>query len=227
MLCLYVQAPFAAFRTFTAGSFRPTVPFITFSAAYGLLLNVAGIEMRQDSDKEMTVIKDGLPQVRLALGAVSLPLVHSVYQQLHNYPVGNTGQSHATFTKGNKYNITPVQRSFLSDFKAYVCMEGDDNLADQILDGLAGNIERAYGLPFLGDNNFLLDRLEPHEKPGLAHWWEPLALRGEPGLKNNVARLTITINRADMSQTKSEIFSPGQEPTDQIPDKAWVEVGYP
>jgi CRISPR-associated protein Cas5t len=42
-----MEAPFAAFRTFTAGSYRPTAEFITPSAAYGLLLNVAGIEMRE------------------------------------------------------------------------------------------------------------------------------------------------------------------------------------
>ena len=65
MLCLYLQAPFAALRTFTAGSFRPTADFITPSAAYGLLLNVAGIEMREVSDKHaMTLIRTGLPRFR-------------------------------------------------------------------------------------------------------------------------------------------------------------------
>ena len=31
-------------RTFTAGWYRPTATFLTPSAAYGLLLNLAGIE---------------------------------------------------------------------------------------------------------------------------------------------------------------------------------------
>ena len=35
MLALYVEAPFAAFRTFTAGWYRPTAAFLTPSAAYG------------------------------------------------------------------------------------------------------------------------------------------------------------------------------------------------
>ena len=61
MLCLYLQAPFGVFRTFMAGSFRPTASFITPSAAYGLLLNVAGIEMRRDDGKSpMTLTAQGL-----------------------------------------------------------------------------------------------------------------------------------------------------------------------
>ena len=51
MMRLRIRAPFAAFRHFTAGSYRPTAPFITPSAAYGLLLNLAGVETRFDDGK--------------------------------------------------------------------------------------------------------------------------------------------------------------------------------
>src|SRR5438445_8690621 len=76
MLCLYLQAPFAACRTFTAGWYRPTATFLTPSAAYGLLLNVAGIESRLREEDEShggsapaSLMRPGLPSVRLALGA--------------------------------------------------------------------------------------------------------------------------------------------------------------
>ena len=125
MICLYVQAPFAAFRTLTAGSFRPTAGFITPSAAYGLLLNIAGIESRLDDGKSpMTLTKKDLPSAKIALGALTFPQVHSLYQQAHNYPVGNTSAEYAPATKGSKYNITPVRREFLSDIRAYICLEG-------------------------------------------------------------------------------------------------------
>ena len=130
MLKLYLQAPFGVFRTFTAGSFRPTAGFITPSAAYGLLLNVAGIEMRHDDGKEMTLITEGLPPLSLALGALRLPLQQTMYQQLHNYPVGSTGREHAAATKGTKYNIAPARRSFLAEIRGYLCMEGSDQLED-------------------------------------------------------------------------------------------------
>ncbi len=76
MFALYVEAPFAVFRTFAAGWYRPTGAFLTPSAAYGLLLNVAGIESRlregeagHDVKTPATLTKTGLPTVELAIGA--------------------------------------------------------------------------------------------------------------------------------------------------------------
>jgi len=227
MLCLYVQSPFATFRTFTAGSFRPTSGFITPSAAYGLLLNVAGIEMREDvGDLAMTTIKQDLPQFRLALGALSLPLFHSVYQQLHNYPIGESGKEHAPATKGNKYNIAPVRRAFLSGIRGYVCLEGNADMEKWVRSGLKGGSARSYGLPFLGDNNFLVDRLEPVEKREPAYWFEQVVSDQDAGLRNQVTRMTVAIDREDMSRTQSTLFAPKERPSVEIPEAAWVEVGY-
>src|SRR5437762_680819 len=131
MLCLYLEAPFAACRTFTAGWYRPTATFLTHSAAYGLLLNIAGIESRlceedtlHDGKTPASLTRTDLPAVRIALGVAAdgsgskHPLVQSIYQQLHNYPVGTSGQERAESAKGNKYNITPVRREFLSGLRA-------------------------------------------------------------------------------------------------------------
>lgn len=229
MLCLYLQAPFATFRTFTAGSFRPTADFITPSAAYGLLLNVAGIEMREVSDKHpMTLVRCGLPRFRLAIGALGdMPRQHTVYQQLHNYPVGNSGEAREESAKGSKYNITPVRRAFLSDVRAYLCVDGDPEVETNVLDGLAGRMARAYGLPFLGDSNFLLDRLEPVAPADLhpARWLARVAPEAEGHWGSAVTRLTIAIDRANMSQTTSALFAPSELTTD-IPAAAWTDVGY-
>src|SRR5437868_14002039 len=96
MLCLYAEAPFAACRTFTAGWYRPTATFLTPSAAYGLLLNVAGIEsrLREEEDshdgREPTSYLRDLPSCEIALGLPGdcFPRLQSIYQQLHNYMVG-------------------------------------------------------------------------------------------------------------------------------------------
>lgn len=226
MLCLYFQAPFAVFRTFTAGSFRPTAPFMTPSAAYGLLLNLAGIEMREDDGKsEMTLIRNDLPHAAIALGALEIPGQHSVYQQLHNYPVGNTGKDHAPNTKGNKYNITPARRSFLSGLRGYLCLKDNDELAAQVLDGLAGKIPR-YGLPFFGDNNFFPDRIEVVDLVKPALWLAQVNADDGDDRSTNIARLTVTIDRKDMSKTQSRLFRMLDAPSVEIPDGAWVEVGY-
>lgn len=227
MLCLYVQAPFAVFRTFTAGSFRPTAPFMTPSAAYGLLLNLAGIEMRDDDGtSEMTLIRSGLPSAMIALGALEIPLQHSAYQQLHNYPIGNTGKDHAPNTKGNKYNIAPARRSFLSNLRGYLCLKDNDELAAQVLEGLAGNRPRKYGLPFLGDNNFLPDRIEAVERIEPAHWFVKVEPDDKGETAANVARLTVTIDRSDMSKTQSRLFRSTDEPHSDIPNAAWVKIAY-
>src|SRR5947208_7230797 len=98
MLTLYVEAPFAVCRTFTAGWYRPTATFLTPSAAYGLLLNVAGIETRlreedpgHDDKTPASLTRPGLPPTRVALGVPSIddrpafPNVPTIYQQLHTY----------------------------------------------------------------------------------------------------------------------------------------------
>ena len=188
MFCLLIESRFAAFRPFITGSFRPTAPFITPSAAYGLLLNLAGIEMREDDGKSaMTLIKkSGLPEMDIALGAPVVnkpwkwgrsleqdespifPTIQQLYQQLHNYPVGKQGREHASYAMGNKYNITPVRRSFLLGFRAVVCFRNcrnPENIEELARAGLQGELRREYGLPFLGDSNFLPDRIEILESP--------------------------------------------------------------
>lgn len=230
MIYLYLRAPFAVFRTFTSGSFRPTAGFITPSAAYGLLLNVASIEMRNyDEDSLMTVIEKGLPPVKLSLAALEwppLPTRQSLFQQLHNYPVGeDPGKEHARNAKASKYNITPVRREILSGFKAYIGVDCNPELESQISDGLLGKRSRQYGLPFLGDNNFLIDRLEPVKQPQPAYWFEKVK-EGEDGIREHVMRLTVTIDRTDPSKTQSALFAPCREKREVPSPDSWVEVNY-
>ena len=80
---LRVRAPFAAFRRFQAGSYRPSWPVMPPSTAYGLILNLAGIEMRGPLNTVTTGIRDGLPRLRIALGLISDPGRSTLYQQLH------------------------------------------------------------------------------------------------------------------------------------------------
>jgi CRISPR-associated protein Cas5t len=227
MLWLYLQAPFAAFRTFSAGSFRPTAPFLTPSACYGLLLNLAGVEMRRDDGKSpMTLIGTDLPAAEIAIGALGTPGRHSLYQQLHNYPVGNSGKEHAPACKGSKYNITPARRAFLSDLRACIGVRGNADLASAVLDGLKGRGPARYGLPFLGDNSFLPDRIDLLDCPQPARWLVPMAPDAEPGMDAEPMRLTIRIDRADMSRTQSQLFLLGATSTDAVPEAAWTRVGY-
>ena len=251
MFSLLIESPFAAFRPFITGNFRPTAPFLTPSAAYGLLLNLAGIEMRDDDDGKsaMTLIRKGdLPEMEIALGAPAgkrpwrrgrsldqhessvLPTIVQLYQQLHNYPIGRQGREHAAYTMGNKYNITPVRRSLLSGLRAVVCFDNCCNPADigeRVCAGLRGELGREYGLPFLGDNNLLPDRIEVLNSPPPCHWFVPVVDGGDGTPPDQgIGRLTITIDREDSSGTRSRLFGPTPGPSDDVPKDAWISIGY-
>lgn len=240
MLCLYLQAPFAACRTFTAGWYRPTATFLTPSAAYGLLLNVAGIESRlredelgHDGKTPASLTRPGLPKVRVALGATATPeaerypRVQTVFQQLHNYPVGASGQERAESAKGNKYNITPVRREFLADLRAILCIDGNPDLEGRVRRGLAGEFNNTrYGVPFLGDNQFLIDKLKIVDLPQVGHWYERVGEEaGSP--RPYTTRMTILIDRADLSRTTSALYAPMEQPSANIPDAAWTVIDPP
>jgi CRISPR-associated protein Cas5t len=226
MLTVYVQAPFAVFRNFSAGSFRSGADFITPSAALGLLLNLAGIEMRREDPRAvMTLIQPDLPRFRLALGALAFPEQHTLLQQLHNYPVGNARKEHAPLTRGNKYNIVPVRRSLLSHLRAYLCVDQAPELEARIAEGLAHGQPGNYGLPFLGDNNFLPDKLDAVSERQPAYWYLPFQADTPAGIRPGITRLTLAIDREDMSRTRSSLFAPQTEATREIPAEAWLEMG--
>lgn len=259
MIGLYLEAPFAVFRTFTAGWYRPTATFLTPSAAYGLVLNLAGIESRlveggskHDGKAPATYIRNDLPSCRIAIGVPKteasvaeseptdddpenafFPRLQSVFQQLHNYPVGSTGKERKADAYGNKYNIAPVRREFLSDLRAIVLLEQNDDLERQLRSRLTSDVtEPYYGLPFLGDNSFLLDRCDlldwPTSRFDAIAWYEVLGADVKrPVLR--ASRLTTWIDRADSSQTRSELFAPSpfMPVTEGVPNAAWVEITSP
>lgn len=228
MLRLRVKAPFAAFRTFAAGYYRPTAPFLIPSAAYGLLLNVAAIETRHDDDESpMTLIAEGLPSVEIAIGAVSLPELQRLFQQLHNYPVGSTGKGRAGDTKGNKYNIQPVRREVLSNLDACIGVRGNAWLEGRIREGLrlgsrfAPEGRRRYGVPFLGDNNFLLSVLREEPDPIPCYWFGRVG-RDPDRAGRETSRFTIWIDRRDLSKTVAGLYRRTETAVSEIPAEAWT-----
>src|SRR2546429_287119 len=104
MFWLRIHAPFAAFRGFQAGVYRSTSPVMPPSAAYGLVLNIAGVEMRAPSNGVTTLIRSDVPRLRLAIGLVRVSERSSLYQQLHSYRVGTDEKTKtmAALTKGAK-----------------------------------------------------------------------------------------------------------------------------
>jgi CRISPR-associated protein Cas5t len=246
MMCLELEAPFAACRTFTAGWYRPTATFLTPSAAYGLILNIAGIESRlREEDPQhggrvsASLTAHGLPATSIALGVRAdgqsvddaHPLVQTIYQQLHNYPVGKDAGIDPRLTHGSKNNISPVRREYLSGVRALVCINGNDALEDRVRRGLRGELDgQRYGLPFLGDNQLLLDRLceipWPLADRHKAYWYERID-ESAAGPRPRTTRMTIWIDRADLSRTTSALYAPVALATTEPPPNAWTPINPP
>jgi CRISPR-associated protein Cas5t len=231
---LRVQARFASFRNFQAGVYRASAPVIPPSTAYGLLMNIAGIDVRDYVDAVTTQMRQDVTEIEIAIGLVTpisaetgipkFPESATLYQQLHSYPVGNSGEKTLKpKTKGAKYWIVPVRRELIVGFDGIIGLRSDDSvLFKQIDDGLVGRLTKPrYGLPFLGDNNYLIDRIDWLDRPpGETSWYVPVKM--EDGPKKGSCRLTIGIDRSDNSRTTSKLFAPNDVLSNQPPSDAWT-----
>jgi CRISPR-associated protein Cas5t len=223
-LWLRIQAPFAAFRAFQAGVYRSTAPIMPPSTAFGLVLNLAGIEMREKTDSPITQIRKDLPCLELAIGSVadSVSEISTLYQQLHSYPVGNSGEKTLKpLTKGAKYWITPVRRELLVGLDMVLGVRGDKDVLAKAVQGLKGEFNPTrYGLPFAGDNNFLFDRIEPIQEIPPTHWY--VKMQGNSSPMAGSCYLTVGIDRSDNSKTSRFLYAPESEPSVEPPKTAWT-----
>ncbi len=222
-LWLRARAPFAAFRTLQAGVYRPTAPTLPPSAALGLVLNCAGIEMRASEPTPVTLIRTNVPRMRLAIGDVHAAEVSTLYQQLHSYPVGNSGQENKERTFGAKYWIAPAKREVLVGLDVMIGVETDGEIVDRVRRGLRGELpEPRYGLPFAGDNNFLFDRLDILKEPLPARWYTLVPIPGPP--RRGAYTFTVGIDRDDSSKTTRRMLAPQEERSSTPPENAWTWV---
>ena len=221
-LWVRAKAPFAAFRWMQAGAYRATSPVIPPSAAWGLLLNLAHVDVRAEGNGMTTVIRADAPPLCLAVGVLNEPNKAQLYQQLHSYPVGNASKNLKAGAHGAKYHIAPARREILVDFDAVVGVRSSDSdLLSRVEMGLRGELDSSrYGLPFAGDNNLLFDRLDVLDVPPEATWYAPLAPGAEP--LPGSCRLTIGIDREDSSRTTTSMFAPCAERASLPPEGAWI-----
>jgi CRISPR-associated protein Cas5t len=224
-LWLHVHAPFATYSTLRAGTYRDTMPIMPPSAAYGLILNLAGIEMRGNSQQPITPIRADLPPLKLAFGKVAgtFSEVSVLLQQMHNYPVGSTGKEHKPKTHGSKHGIEPTYRETIVNLDMMLGVVADSTLINRIKQGLTGTDDRPrYGFPFAGDSTYLFDRIDCLEEPLPAHWFVPIDsnLQLEPG----AVSLTVEIDRLSPSKTKSLLFAATKDSLTFLPDRAWLSM---
>ncbi|NET57977.1 MAG: CRISPR-associated protein Cas5 [Symploca sp. SIO2E6] len=221
---LRLKAPFATFRPFQSGAYRSTTIIPSPSTVYGLLLNLAGIEQRAPLTAPVTLMRENLPEMAVAIaipeGAESQTAILS--QQLHQYSVGNSDKELAQKTHGAKSWIAPVRREVLINLDIVIGIQAESWLCDRLIQGLNGELdEPRYGLPFAGDNNFLFNTIEPIDELPLARWY-CLLQEGTPPHRG-ICRLTIWIDREDTSKTQTAVFAPSAFSLSP-PESAWVRL---
>ena len=222
-LLLRLHAPFAAFRWLQAGVYRASSPVIPPSAAWGLLLNFAGIDTRGKDVGGVTTVRPDAPAFEVAIGAFGACDTSTLYQQLHTYPVGSSGANLKERTHGAKYWIAPARREILVGFECVLGARGDGDVLDRIVAGLAGRLdEQRYGLPHAGDNNLLFDRADVVDSVSGCHWYTRIGPDDPP--RRGSCRLTIGIDRSDSSRTTTALFAPVSEPSPTPPEAAWTWV---
>ncbi len=224
-LWLHIRAPFASFSSLRTGTYRDTMPVMPPSAAYGLILNLAGIEMRGSLKNSITPIRSDLPTLRLAFGRVASTTsqVSVLLQNMHNYPVGATGKERKAKAHGTKYWIEPTYREIIVNLDMMLGIQADPKLISRICQGLNGKDDPPrYGLPFAGDNNFLFDRIECVEKPLPTHWFVPI--KSNLDLEPGAVSLTVELDRRNPSQTKSFLFSATKNAITLLPDREWLSM---
>jgi CRISPR-associated protein Cas5t len=195
------------------------------SAAYGLILNLAGIEMRGSLKETITPIRSNLPALKLAFGRVagSNSEISVLLQNMHNYPIGKTGKEHKTKTHGNKYWIELTYREIIVNLDIILGVQADSELITRIREELDGKSDRpCYGFPFAGDNNFLFDRIDFLDKPLPTHWF--LSVNSNLELESGAVSLTVKIDRQNPSQTKSLLFSATKNAMSFLPDSEWLSM---
>jgi CRISPR-associated protein Cas5t len=105
-------------------------------------------------------------------------------------------------------------------------IQAEAELLQRVLQGLSGKLDQPrYGLPFAGDNNFLLDRIDVLSVPIPTYWYVQIQ-PDDPPMRGSY-RLTVGIDRADNSKTSSYLYAPMVEPTAKPPAQAWTWTPKP
>ena len=218
---LRLAAPFAAWRPLQPGSYRTSTRCLPPSAAYGLILGLAGMELRDPTPRPCTGTREDPPPLRLAMGLVRTPEVSVLFQHLHGYGSGHEPAGGKAPAHGVKTWVTPVRREVLAGFEAVLAVEADPGLAEAVLSAVGGQPGPGRrGLPFAGDNNLLFDRIEGSLAPLEARWLTPLGPLDPP--RSGSERLTLWIDRTDSMHTRQLLMAPLPAPQPPPPLEAWL-----
>ena len=217
MLFVYFKAPFGAFKPFQSVELHATADFLTHSAAYGLLLGLAGVDCHADYQR-----KKDFPDAQIAIGQKHRPLRGRVLQQLHKMHKGTITAEELERAKGNKTKIDVFRREHLCDLEGFIGLR-DEKLEARVRKGINEPSTLSYwGLPFMGDNNFFLERIEVCDKPEACQWFYPFTgKRLQRGGRLHFLSIWTDYETNTRSRGLLCALTPHQE---SPPSDAWIQI---
>lgn len=243
MIYVYFKAPFGAFRPFQSTELHPTANFITHSAAYGFLLGLGGIERRRKQEFVGAKIALGVPysttqlkedRRRLAsrptIEVINMPRQGRAYRQLHKEPQSDKQTPPATRerAKGTKPAIDIFRRDFLYGLEGFIGLDHIDlkNIVEQGINE-PETLPYYWGLPFMGDNNFFVERIDVVDEPQPCRWFCPFE-DNKSSQGERLYYLSVWTDYVDSATSKGRLFSLKDGETKdgkhQPPAKAWVSI---
>jgi CRISPR-associated protein Cas5t len=197
MLFIYFKAPFGAFKPFQSVEMLATVEFMTYSAAYGFLLGLAGINSRDP------LVKSAYINTRIALGTFNLPRKGRVLQQLHK---GKASSEDTERAKGRKPKIDIFWKELLYDgLEGYIGLDNPE-LEPLITQGINNPQSINYwGLPFMGDNNFFVEKLDIVQEVKECQWFSLLKSSTSPQ-NQRLYYLSVWTDYQNSTNSKSLLF---------------------
>jgi CRISPR-associated protein Cas5t len=214
MLYVFFKAPFGAFKPFQSVELHATADFITHSAAYGLLLGFAGVDRYRKKD---------FIGAQIAIGQINKPLRGRVLQQLHKMPKQNPGEEVLERAKGNKPKIDVFRRDYLCKLKGFIGLRHEE-LETLVKKGINEPSNLSYwGLPFMGDNNFFVERIEAYDNvPQPCRWFNKYngqsLSQGE-----RLYYLSIWTDYETNARSNGSLFALTDE-SNEPPQEAWVVI---
>lgn len=210
-------AQFAMHLQRYAGGIQATWPIPTPAEAYGLLLNLCGIDSNDHTCLPALPTRRDAPSFWTAIGSISTAGRGKILTHQHIHRVGKQNID----PRGLKTSIEPAHREVLVGTQFVVGMRADKSLTDRIIPCLRGDIP-AYNFLTAGTSDSLIDRVEVLDSPPEANWYAALDPKSPPRAGSH--RFPVWIDRRNEGKGRSTILAP-TERTSEVPGTAWVRVG--
>lgn len=237
------KAPFFSYREFNTGDYCYSLPVIPHSAAYGLVLNLAGIEIKGVNCENINT-----PMLEIAVGLVSYDNVSCLIHQYHKYtqsygnkysPYEWVKNDDGTYTlkeeikkkgkqktslsdvkkqyHGRKWGIGIIKREYLIDYHGVIGVKGDSEIINKIKEG----IDNCVGsIPYAGQSNLMFSHLNIENTE--AYWLVTELLDDDDNDEVKSVQLTTEVNRIKSNKTLRKTFYINNEMSSEPYEKSWV-----